>query len=82
MIENGIDNEAHAGVPICLAEDVAVNRDIAKDEKIFMSDIVYDANRFDFALYSQAAKGDETVTYEVREYRRSSGAREKLKAPR
>jgi predicted homoserine dehydrogenase-like protein len=62
MIENCADNRARPGVPSCLAEDVTVNRDIAKDEKIFMDDIVYDTNRFDFELYSLAAKDADTVT--------------------
>jgi len=62
MIENCVDNQPRSGVPICLAEDVTVNRDIAKDEKIFMDDIVYDGNRFDFELYSLAVKASDTVT--------------------
>lgn len=62
MIENSADNRSRPGVPACLADDVTVNRDIAKDEKIFMDDIVYDRSRFDFKLYSLAAKESGTVT--------------------
>jgi len=62
MIENCVDNQSHPGVPICLAEDVAVSRDIAKDEKIFMDDIVYAPDRFDFELYSLAVKAADMVT--------------------
>jgi len=62
MIENCADNQTAPGVPICLAEDVTVNRDIAKDEKILMDDIVYDANRFDFDLYALAVKATDMVT--------------------
>jgi predicted homoserine dehydrogenase-like protein len=55
LIENCSDNRVHAGVPICLAEDVTLRRDIPQDEKIFMNDIVYDPDRLDYKLYSLAA---------------------------
>jgi predicted homoserine dehydrogenase-like protein len=41
LIENCADNQFHPGLPICLAEDVTLNRDIRKDEKIFFEDVVY-----------------------------------------
>jgi hypothetical protein len=35
---------------------MTLNRDIVKDEKIFLEDIVYDAERLDYRLYSRAAQ--------------------------
>jgi predicted homoserine dehydrogenase-like protein len=55
LIENCSENRERPGVPICLADDVTLGRDIAKDQKIFMEDIVYTPDRFDFRLYSMAA---------------------------
>jgi predicted homoserine dehydrogenase-like protein len=54
MIENCEDNRERQGFPICLAEDVTVKRDVRKDEKILMADVVYDPNRFDIKLYTMA----------------------------
>jgi len=42
LIENTIDNQIQPGLPICLAEDVTINRDILKDEKIFLEDINFE----------------------------------------
>jgi len=58
-IENCVDNHVHPGVPICLASDVTLNRDVAKDEKILMTDIAYNAHRLDFELYTLAAQSHE-----------------------
>jgi len=54
LIENCAQNDDHPGLPICLAEDVTLKRDVLKDEKILMTDVTHDANRFDFELYSKA----------------------------
>jgi len=54
LIENSPATGQHPGLPICIAEDVTLKRDIAKDEPILLSDIHYDPNRFDFELYRQA----------------------------
>jgi predicted homoserine dehydrogenase-like protein len=56
LIENCSENREHSGVPICLADEVTLNRNVAKDEKIFMEDIVYDADRLDYRLYSMAVQ--------------------------
>ena len=56
LIENCSQNRDRSGVPICLADDVTVNRDIAKDEKIFMEDIVYDPARPDYAMYRKGVE--------------------------
>lgn len=55
LIENCSENLRHSGLPICLADDMALKRNIAKDQKIFMEDIVYDPSRLDYRLYSLAA---------------------------
>lgn len=38
-IENSSDNQNLPGIPICLAEDITLNKNIAKNQKILMSDI-------------------------------------------
>jgi predicted homoserine dehydrogenase-like protein len=38
LIENTIDNQQKPGLPICLADEVSLKRDITKDEKIFVTD--------------------------------------------
>jgi hypothetical protein len=43
------------GLPICLADEVTLTRDVAKDEKIFLDDVVYDPGRPDFAMHALAA---------------------------
>jgi predicted homoserine dehydrogenase-like protein len=54
LIENCTDNFLSPGLPICLADHVTVKHDVAKDNKIFMSDVVYDPQRLDFTLYRKA----------------------------
>jgi len=54
LIENCVSNENARGLPICLAEDVELKRDIAKNEKILLSDVAYDPARFDFQLFRKA----------------------------
>jgi hypothetical protein len=41
-------------LPACLADDVVLKRDITKDSKIYLDDIVYDANSDGFALFSKS----------------------------
>jgi predicted homoserine dehydrogenase-like protein len=41
LIENCADNLKDAGLPICLAEDVTLRRDVRKDEKILLEDIMH-----------------------------------------
>ena len=53
-IENLADNSVDPGVPICLADDVVLNRAVRKDERIKMSDVTYDPERIDFRLYADA----------------------------
>jgi len=44
LIENCAQNEDHPGLPICLADDVTLKRDVSKDGKILMTDVNYDPN--------------------------------------
>ena len=53
LIENCTDNFLSPGLPICLADQVTLKRDVAKDHKIFMSDVLYEPNRPDFSLYAK-----------------------------
>jgi predicted homoserine dehydrogenase-like protein len=54
LIEECVPDDDDPGLPICLAEDVILRRDIALDQRIRMSDIEYDPTRFEFSLYSSA----------------------------
>jgi predicted homoserine dehydrogenase-like protein len=56
LIENCPENEGTSGLPVCLAEDVTLAREVRKDEKIFMRDLSYDQSRADFALYCKAVE--------------------------
>ena len=56
LIENCTWTDSHAGLPICLAEDVTLKREVRQDEKISLDDVSFDPKRFDFALYDQAVK--------------------------
>jgi predicted homoserine dehydrogenase-like protein len=44
----------HEGLPICIAENVTLRRDVAKDEAILMADVEYDPNSLEFDLFSRA----------------------------
>lgn len=62
MIENCSENEAHSGLPVCLADEVTLKHDVAKDQKIFMEDVVYDAQRLDYRLYTLAREESHAVS--------------------
>jgi predicted homoserine dehydrogenase-like protein len=55
LIENQKDNIESPGLPICIADDVVMKKDVEKDQKIFLSDIEYQHDRFDYQLYFQAS---------------------------
>ncbi len=61
LIENCTDNKLKAGLPICLAENVLLKRDIPKDEKIYLEDIEYDENSDGFALFSKSLKAQSGI---------------------
>jgi predicted homoserine dehydrogenase-like protein len=56
MIENCADQMARPGLPICLAENIVLNRNIRKDEKIYLDDVIIPPDRFDFTLHEKALR--------------------------
>jgi predicted homoserine dehydrogenase-like protein len=63
LIENCCDNASKPGIPICLAEEVTLKREIAKNEKIYLEDVDITANAEGFRLFNlsvaAAAQNDE-----------------------
>jgi len=57
LIEN-MPTQGHAGLPVCLAEDVVMRRDLPQDAPILMADVVVPEDRFDFRLYREALYED------------------------
>ncbi len=62
LIENCVDNEEKPGLPICLAEELTLKRDIPKDQKIYLADSEIDPNREDYRLYSKAVEASKAIT--------------------
>lgn len=60
LIENCSENDDHPGIPICLAQSVILKRNVAKDEKIFTEDVIYDPADFQFKLYLKAVEQSKT----------------------
>jgi predicted homoserine dehydrogenase-like protein len=60
LIENCSRTGSDQGLPICLADDVRLVRDIARDEKIMMSDIEFHGSRFDFEIFGRASGISQT----------------------
>jgi len=60
LIENCSENDDHPGIPICLAQSVTLKRNVAKDEKIFTEDVIYDPADFQFKLYLKAVEQSKT----------------------
>jgi predicted homoserine dehydrogenase-like protein len=61
LIENCVQEDGHAemandGLPICLADNVRLKRDMSKDQRIGMNDVEYDVRRSDFTLYCKAVE--------------------------
>jgi predicted homoserine dehydrogenase-like protein len=56
LIENQADNIRRPGLPICLADQVTVRRDIEKDAKILLDDIYHDPEPPKFLLFYQSQK--------------------------
>ncbi len=52
LIENCTENQQTLGLPICLAENVSLRRDIKQDEKIFMGDILRRSSDERFKVYA------------------------------
>lgn len=54
MIENCDPGSKPEGLPICLADDVTLRRDLDKDEPIRLADVEYDESRLSFEWYRRA----------------------------
>ena len=54
LIENCDAGGRTDGLPICLADNVVLKRDVRKDERIALADVEVPAGRFDFDLYERA----------------------------
>jgi predicted homoserine dehydrogenase-like protein len=54
LIENCHDQGDQPGLPICLADQVTLNKDIARDSKILLADVEFAPDRLDFVLYAKA----------------------------
>lgn len=54
LIENMPEKNEASGLPVCLCESVRLKRNIKKDDKIFLSDVLVEPNNEGFRLYSQA----------------------------
>ncbi len=55
MIENCTDAGEHPGLPICLSNGVTVRRDIPRDGRILIEDVIYDPQDYGFALFRKSA---------------------------
>ena len=54
LIENCNANGVNPGLPICLADDVTLERDIPRDGRIQLKDVRYSPGRLDFDIYFRA----------------------------
>jgi predicted homoserine dehydrogenase-like protein len=61
LIENCSENKLKAGLPICLAENVSLKRDIPRDAKILLEDIEYDAASDGFALFAKSLQAQTGI---------------------
>jgi predicted homoserine dehydrogenase-like protein len=55
LIENCADNRIKPGLPVCLAEDVSLKRDVRKDAKIYMEDLETLPSPDKYELYYEIA---------------------------
>ena len=54
MIENCSDGGGPSGLPICLSDGVTVSRDIPRDGRILMEDVVCDPGDYGFVLFKKS----------------------------
>lgn len=59
LIENCEDQSPAPGLPICLADQVCLKRDMKQGEKILFSDVEFDPTRIDFELFALASGREE-----------------------
>jgi predicted homoserine dehydrogenase-like protein len=62
LVENCTENQRCLGLPICLADDVVLNRDISKDERICMADVTWNPDRSEHQMYTMAMRESEVVS--------------------
>ena len=60
LIENCDDNAQSPGLPICLAENVRLMRDVPKDQKILLEDIHCDAGEPRFRVFTSTSRAGES----------------------
>ncbi len=60
MIDNCGPGGLHPGLPVCLAEGVALQRDVPRGEPIALADVAYDPGAFEFSLFRLALLAAET----------------------
>ncbi len=60
-IENCAENKTHAGIPVCLAEDMVLKRPVMRDERIGLEDVVFDSTRADWRLYEKTLEQSKKV---------------------
>ena len=53
-IENVLQHDEKKSLPICIAENVTLKRNIKIDEKIFMNDVDFKGNKIGYDLYTNA----------------------------
>lgn len=56
LIANCVPGEMPPALPICLADDMVLTRDIERDAGINLDDVEYDHRRADFVLYEKAVQ--------------------------
>jgi len=56
LIENYKEDKLNPGIPICLAENVTLKKDVSKDMKISLTDVNYDPSEYTFNLYHKALR--------------------------
>lgn len=56
LIENCSENDIQPGLPMCLAENVRLKRNIPRDSKVHLSDIENEAGDFCFDLHQKACE--------------------------
>ena len=55
LIENLAETSLPPGLPICLADDILLDRDVNKDDRISLQDVTFDSGAPKFRLYAAAA---------------------------
>ncbi|MCF8233838.1 MAG: hypothetical protein K9G67_15615 [Bacteroidales bacterium] len=56
LLENYSEFNDNRDLPVCLAENVILEKDLAKDNRILMTDVKIPDKRFDFQLYSESTR--------------------------